>query len=308
MTLALLYLASYLIGAIPFGVLIARLGGVDILSQGSGNPGATNVWRTLGAKFGIPVFVLDVLKGLGPALAGGMIGGNKEQALYCGMIAIVGHSLSPFLRFKGGKGISTGLGALLGSVPVVALSSFAVFLVAMLLTRWVSFSSLVAAVAMMTFCFLFGEPPTIKWVLGGMALFIFYRHRANIGRLLNGTEPKFKFKGKREIPDESAAGPRGNEAGPRGNEAGPRGNEAGPRGNEAGPRGNEAGPRGNEAGPRGNEAGPRGNEAGPRGNEAGPRGNEACPRGNEACPRGNEAGPRGNEAGPRGEEATGWPG
>lgn len=191
MTLAALYVASYLVGAIPFGVLIARLGGVDILRTGSGNPGATNVYRTLGWRYGVPVFVLDVLKGYAPAMAGLWVTGSKEQAFVCGLLAIAGHSLSPFLRFRGGKGVATGLGALLGSLPWVGLSALGCFILVFAPTRYVSLASMVAAVAMVGFAFLYDEPPSLRIALIVLAAFVLFRHRANVRRLLAGEEPKF---------------------------------------------------------------------------------------------------------------------
>jgi glycerol-3-phosphate acyltransferase PlsY len=170
--------------------------GVDILKMGSGNPGATNVWRTCGPVFGISVFLLDVAKGLIPAVAGLFLTHSQEQAFYCGALAIIGHSLSPFLRFKGGKGISTGLGALLGSSPLVALSAFGVFLVCLAITRWVSLSSIVAALALMVLGFVFREPMTLKFAFIALGTFIIVRHIPNIKRLLDGSEPKFTFKKK----------------------------------------------------------------------------------------------------------------
>lgn len=201
MILALLYVGSYLLGSVPFGVILSRLGGVEILREGSGNPGATNVWRNLGWRYGLPVFILDVAKGWAPAFVGAQVTGSKEQALACGLLAILGHSLSPFLKFKGGKGISTGLGALLGSIPLVAVSAFGVFLVSMAICRWVSLSSLLAAVSMVVCSFVFTEPVPIRFALALLAAYIFIRHRANIGRLMRGEEPKFSFRSKRKPLD-----------------------------------------------------------------------------------------------------------
>lgn len=200
MTLAALYVASYLVGAIPFGVLIARLGGVDILRTGSGNPGATNVYRTLGWRYGIPVFALDVLKGYAPAAVGFWMTGSKEQAFLCGLLAIAGHSLSPFLKFRGGKGVATGLGALLGSMPLVGLSALGAFLLVFAIFRYVSLASIVAAASIAAFGFVYREPRVLQIILVLLALFVVVRHRTNIRRLLAGEEPKFGTRSKPETP------------------------------------------------------------------------------------------------------------
>jgi glycerol-3-phosphate acyltransferase PlsY len=200
MTFAALYVASYLVGAIPFGVLIARLGGVDILKTGSGNPGATNVYRTLGWRYGLPVFLLDVAKGYAPAAVALWVTGSKEQAFLCGLLAIAGHSLSPFLRFRGGKGVATGLGALLGSMPLVGLSALGCFVVVFLIGRYVSLASIVAAASMAAFGFLYEEPLTLRAALVLLALFVILRHGANIRRLLAGEEPKFRLGRRSERP------------------------------------------------------------------------------------------------------------
>src|SRR5689334_13874075 len=114
------YLAlSYLIGAIPFGVIVARMQGIDIMSVGSKNIGATNVMRVLGKKWGIFVLLLDVAKGCVPALVVWKLTGSQEMSILSGLVAVLGHCVSPFLRFRGGKGIATGLGAMLGSMPPV---------------------------------------------------------------------------------------------------------------------------------------------------------------------------------------------
>lgn len=195
MELALLLLGAYLLGSIPVGVLVARAFGVDIMKVGSGNIGATNVGRALGKKASIPVFLLDMLKGLIPTLvARAVFPHNQEYWFLSGAMAIIGHSFSPFLKFKGGKGISTALGMTLGTSPFVALSAFALFSLMLGTTRYMSLASIVAVLSTIPLGILFKDSP---WVLGGyslMSTFIIYRHRANIKRLKEGTEPKFSFK------------------------------------------------------------------------------------------------------------------
>ncbi|HRF60147.1 MAG TPA: glycerol-3-phosphate 1-O-acyltransferase PlsY [Fimbriimonadaceae bacterium] len=202
---AILIVAAYGVGSLPLGYWIVRRRGIDITKVGSGNPGATNVWRVCGWKLGLVVFVLDVLKGLVPALAAQQLLGRQDAAFACGFAAILGHSLSPFLGFKGGKGISTGLGALLGSSPVVALLALSAFIVVVLLTRYVSLASLVAAPAMVVAGILTGDSPILIGAYGVLALFIVFRHRANIARLIAGTEPKFGQKKNPEPGEETAS-------------------------------------------------------------------------------------------------------
>lgn len=195
MLVAVLLISAYFVGAIPFGYLVAKAKGIDILQFGSGNIGATNVHRALGKWLGLCVFVLDVLKGLAPAGAAYyLLHGSQTWAFVTGMAAVTGHCLSPFLRFKGGKGIATGLGALLGSVPLVALSAFGVFFLGLVITRFVSFSSLVAALTLVAFGFIYHVPRLVDGSLALLTLFVFYRHRANIARLLKGTESRFSLK------------------------------------------------------------------------------------------------------------------
>ncbi|HRJ27168.1 MAG TPA: glycerol-3-phosphate 1-O-acyltransferase PlsY [Fimbriimonadaceae bacterium] len=190
----LLGIAAYGIGSLPFGVWVAKAKGVSILERGSGNPGATNVYRECGAAAGLTVFLLDVLKGLGPALAGRFLLDHELAPLILGLLAVAGHSLSPFLKFKGGKGVSTGLGVLIGSTPWVALAAFLVFLVSMLVWRFVSVSSLLAALAVFVFGYVFGDPVGAVVGYGLLFVFVLVRHRSNLQRLRNGTERKFSFR------------------------------------------------------------------------------------------------------------------
>lgn len=199
------WIACYLVGGIPFGFLVAKAKGIDITQQGSGNIGATNVGRVIGKKAYFLVLFLDILKGAVPGLVlpilipatfgltSGIIG------LVGGISAVVGHIFSPYLKFKGGKGIATGLGMLVGSMPIVAAIVLAVWIVAFAISRLVSLASLFATVAMVvaTVCL---YPLTNNsqhlpyWIVAsGLAVFIFLKHRANITRIINKTEPKFTF-------------------------------------------------------------------------------------------------------------------
>lgn len=196
-----LFVAAYLLGAIPFAVLVTRAKGIDIFKVGSGNPGATNVARALGKKWAALVFLLDVLKGAIPAFASRAfitepVGPLDAQAVWfaVGAAAIAGHCLSPFLGFRGGKGIATALGAGLGAAPAVALSAFALFLLVFAICRYISLASIVAVVAAVALgAMLPSQSRQLLPVLFLLAAFVVYRHRANIGRLLRGEEPKFSF-------------------------------------------------------------------------------------------------------------------
>lgn len=196
-----LLVASYLLGAIPFGVLIARARGVDILKVGSGNIGATNVGRALGKGPGLAVWALDVLKSLAPTLVARAL--LKEslwgldpqtQWFLVGAAAIIGHCASPFLGFRGGKGISTALGAIVGTAPLVAVLCFALFAVVLATTRYMAIASAVGVSSVVVFSLLLGVTPQLLPVFVLLALFVIYRHRSNFRRLKEGTEPKFSFK------------------------------------------------------------------------------------------------------------------
>lgn len=198
----MLLLGAYFLGAVPFGVLVSRAKGVDIMETGSKNPGATNVYRTLGAKYGVLVFILDALKGVIPAVIGVQLSGQVWIGFLAGVFAVIGHSLSPFLKFKGGKGVATGFGALLGSVPLVAISAISVFFVIVAITRFVSLGAIIAAWSMVVFGFVFPVAQGMQIAFVLMAIFITIRHKENIKRLLNGTERKIGKEKKNSEPEE----------------------------------------------------------------------------------------------------------
>jgi glycerol-3-phosphate acyltransferase PlsY len=205
MLLAGLFVAAYLLGAIPFGVLITRSLGVDVTKIGSGNIGATNVARAVGTKWAVIVFLLDVFKGLGPVLATRAVDDREWIWFLVGLAATAGHCASPFLKFKGGKGVATSLGVVFGASPVVAASGFAIFIVLFLVSRYVSLSSIIATASMIPIAALIHD-----WVYVGVGsvilVFVLYTHRANIQRLRNGTESRFDFKKKKQKGDEDDPG------------------------------------------------------------------------------------------------------
>src|SRR5437764_2255933 len=156
--LLLTALGSYLIGSVPFGYLVARLRGIDIFKEGSGNIGATNVGRVLGRKFGLLVFTLDMLKGAVPVLIAWWLSVRLEPnlpgdtlAVTAGVMAFLGHLYPIYLRFHGGKGVATGAGAVVVLLPIPILAGFAAWLVTVSASRIVSLASLVAAVVLCAF-------------------------------------------------------------------------------------------------------------------------------------------------------------
>ncbi len=190
-----LIVCGYLGGAIPFGYIAGRLAGIDIRTHGSGNTGATNVWRALGPRWGVPVLLLDLLKGFVPALIGAHLHGDGTGVL-AGGAAIVGHAFPVFLGFGGGKGVATAAGTSLAVAPLVMLILPPTFLVVLWLTRYVSLGSMVVCALFPVLAFAFGEPwPVLLYgVLGAVA--ITWRHRGNIARLRAGTEAKSRTFGR----------------------------------------------------------------------------------------------------------------
>ncbi len=199
-------LLAYLIGAIPFGLLIGLSRGIDVRTCGSGNIGATNVFRSVGKGWGSLALVLDALKGLLPALLLPLAVAavtdaepNHTLRLLCGCAAVAGHNWPLYLRFKGGKGIATTAGALIGIAPAALGIGLLAWVVLFALTRYVSLASMLAAVvipaAAWWLCAADGvATPVTLTLLGVLAI---WRHRANIGRLVAGTENRIEF-GKRK--------------------------------------------------------------------------------------------------------------
>jgi acyl phosphate:glycerol-3-phosphate acyltransferase len=199
--LAIAAAAGYLLGSLPFGYLVARSRGVDIFSVGSRSPGATNVRRVLGAGAGNAVLFLDILKGAIAAgwpllfVLGSMTSSASWNLGYVGLAAaLIGHSFSCFTRFRGGKGVATAAGGLVVLMPFVAASAAALWVVLFFAVRFVSLASIFSAASLPVFAYLYRQGTIAMWVSGLIALFVVVRHRANIARLLNGTEKKFERK------------------------------------------------------------------------------------------------------------------
>ncbi len=195
-------LASYFLGAVPTSYLAARLArGIDLRQVGSGNLGATNLYRTLGWGFAIPVGLFDIAKGAVPVLVfGPRAGDGMLPPLLCGALAVIGHVYSVFVRFRGGKGVATGAGVVLAIAPWAFLAALAVWLVVLRLTGYVSLASMAAAATLPAA--VWGLQPDRReavWLFLGLAALVIALHHANIRRLLNGTEPRF---GRRHGPRE----------------------------------------------------------------------------------------------------------
>ena len=191
-----LLLAIYLVAAIPTGVVLARLMGLDdVRAKGSGNIGATNVYRVAGKLPGILTLCGDTLKGFLPLLMVKLwLTPTSAQLGLAGVVAIVGHCYPVYLRFKGGKGVATGLGIFLVLDPLAVLGGCVVFLVAVILTRFISLGSVLAAASVPLLTLLLGRSQPLVLSACAVATLIIWRHRDNLRRLLTGTESRFGAK------------------------------------------------------------------------------------------------------------------
>ncbi|MDH5509108.1 MAG: glycerol-3-phosphate 1-O-acyltransferase PlsY [Nitrospinota bacterium] len=192
--------ASYLLGAIPMAIIVGRIvGGIDIRTAGSGNAGATNVYRLFGLKPYLIVLGFDMFKGwaavalVAPIGVGAMTPGRT--AVYCGVAAVTGHVWTVFAGFRGGKGVATAGGAMLGLAPIVALVAVGVYLAVTLTTQYVALGSMAAAVIspLLVYLLVPGAPPELYILCFGLAVFIIFTHRVNIRRLMAGEEGKTDF-------------------------------------------------------------------------------------------------------------------
>jgi len=192
---ALALLASYLLGAVPTSHLVSRLfAKIDLREHGSGNLGATNLYRVLGWKYAIPVALFDIAKGAIPVLVfAPRVSGSELFALACGVAAILGHVFSVFVGFKGGKGVATAAGVMLGLTPLALAVAAAVWAVLVLLTGYVSLGSIAAAAVLPVAVYLLERPTTAEllWIDVAVAAGVIFLHRRNIQRLFRGTENRF---------------------------------------------------------------------------------------------------------------------
>ena len=196
MTVLAFVVLAYLVGSFPTSFLVGRLRGIDLREHGSGNLGATNTFRVLGVWAAIPVLIIDVLKGMGPAAWFVTWDGTADSrlAVVYGLAAIMGHVWSAFLKFRGGKGIATGAGVLLALAPVTTLIAVLVWVGIVSLTRMVSAASLAAASLVPILAWLMDQPTHTIAFCFVVAGFVWWTHRANVRRLLDGSELRFGSK------------------------------------------------------------------------------------------------------------------
>jgi glycerol-3-phosphate acyltransferase PlsY len=191
---ALLVIAGYLAGSLPFGYWLGRAKGLDVRTVGSGNIGASNVWRALGWRYGLPVVVLDVAKAFVPALLGVILVDDLAGVL-AGAAAMLGHWRPIFLRFeRGGKTVAAAGGVFFAVAPLVGVATAAVWIVVFVATRYASVASIVAAMSTPFLAVLFGEPWPVVVFATGAAAAVVVLHRANLRRLRAGTENRFRLR------------------------------------------------------------------------------------------------------------------
>jgi acyl phosphate:glycerol-3-phosphate acyltransferase len=195
MTAALVVLGGYLLGSMPFGYWLVRLAkGEDIRKVGSGNIGASNVWRTYGKTYGIPIVLLDVAKGFVPGLVGTLLAGELVGVL-AGGAAMLGHWRPLFLRFqKGGKTVAAAGGTFFGVAPLLGIVGLGIWVVVFLVARYASLASIAAAIALPFVGIALGEPWPVILFAAAAGVAVVVLHRANIARLRAGTESRFRLR------------------------------------------------------------------------------------------------------------------
>ncbi len=197
MNFIIMLILCYFAGAIPSGVWIGKIfKGIDVRDYGSKNSGATNCYRLRGAKLGIEVLVVDILKGFLPMLIASKYVTGPFQTVFLGMVIILAHTYSCFINFKGGKGVATSLGVFLFLAPYVILVLILVFFTVFAMFRYVSLASIISAGALPILVFIMDKSNNIYLFVLSLIIgvFVIYRHKTNIERLYRGTETKFKFK------------------------------------------------------------------------------------------------------------------
>jgi acyl phosphate:glycerol-3-phosphate acyltransferase len=181
-------LIGYAFGSVPFAFILARRAGIDVRVAGSGNVGAANVLRTTGTPLGIVVMALDILKGVATVLLASAMEGTPSAMAAAGVAAIVGHIYPVWLRFHGGKGVAVAAGVFSVLAPVATLSAASVFLIVVSLSRVISLGSVAATVTLPSVAMLSGAPSPVVAAATGSGALILFRHRANVRRILAGTE------------------------------------------------------------------------------------------------------------------------
>ncbi|TDL63034.1 glycerol-3-phosphate 1-O-acyltransferase PlsY [Rhodococcus qingshengii] len=189
----LVLILAYLLGSIPSGLIIGKVFyKTDIREHGSGNLGGTNTFRTLGVKAGLAVTVADILKGTLAASLPVLFGLDNINPLLAGVFAVIGHTYPVFAGFRGGKAVATSGGVLLFCAPLMFLTIFVVFFASLYITKYVSLSSMLAGICAVIYAAIDGDIPLLIAVTL-LTSFVIYRHRANINRIMNKTEPKIKW-------------------------------------------------------------------------------------------------------------------
>ncbi|MFD9625580.1 glycerol-3-phosphate 1-O-acyltransferase PlsY [Peribacillus muralis] len=187
-------LSAYLIGSIPSGLIIGKtFYNIDIREHGSKNLGGTNTFRTLGVKAGLTVTIMDILKGTLATSLPFLLGADMNEMLV-GVIAVIGHMFPIFANFRGGKAVATSAGVILGYEPLFFVIAVIIFFISLYISKYVSLSSMIASLLAFIYSLVFhtDDWPLIT-VIGLFTIFIFYRHRANIKRIIDKTEPKVKW-------------------------------------------------------------------------------------------------------------------
>ena len=206
MLTAAFVVAGYLSGSLPWGYWLVRIfRGEDIRTKGSGNVGATNVWRVYGARLGLPAAILDVAKGFVPAFAATVVVGHGAGVL-AGAAAMLGHARPIFLRFqRGGKMVATAGGAFLGVAPLVGAAGAGVWILVFAITRYASVASITSAASLAFWAWLFGYPWPVIAFGGAAGLGVVFLHRANIARLWRGEETRLELRRRRSDPTRAAS-------------------------------------------------------------------------------------------------------
>jgi acyl phosphate:glycerol-3-phosphate acyltransferase len=187
-------LLSYLLGSIPFSYLVARSRGVDVRRVGSGNVGATNVMRNAGKAAGVAAFALDFLKGTAAVLVARYLAPGGPLPAMAAVTAVLGHMYPVWLRFRGGKGVSTGAGAFLPLAPVPTAAALVVFAFVLAATRYASIASIAGTMTLAVLAFLLGHTASVARAAAAAGLLILWKHRGNLERLAKGTESRIGSK------------------------------------------------------------------------------------------------------------------
>ena len=184
-------LGAYLVGSVPFGFLIGKMRGVDVRTVGSKNIGATNVFRTVGKKWGLLAFLCDFLKGFVPTFAAKtFVSGVEWLPVAVGLCCVIGHTLTVFMKFRGGKGVATAFGMLVALIPALVGIAFLVFVALFACTNYISLGSCGAATFLAVAIWFYPVLLAVKIIVSLIGVFVVVKHKSNISRLLKGTENK----------------------------------------------------------------------------------------------------------------------